>query len=179
MKGLARRYEVESAGRRVYASGGRVASIRSIPKWRPAAICIAAGIWYSARPRGVVLRLYLGAYSRPAHTRTSAAGAIFAGCRCCGPGSPATVCQMDTGVIDAVYRYRNIPEKEDFVVKLRLREHESISDAVKRFRKLVEHAGIKKEMRRREYYEKPSDQRRRARRRAERRARLLRLPPGT
>ncbi len=65
-----------------------------------------------------------------------------------------------------------------FVVKLRLREHESISDAVKRFRKLVEHAGIKKEMRRREYYEKPSDQRRRARRRAERRARLLRLPPG-
>lgn len=56
------------------------------------------------------------------------------------------------------------------MVKLRLREHESISDAVKRFRKLVEHAGIKKEMRRREYYEKPSDQRRRARRRAERRA---------
>ena len=33
------------------------------------------------------------------------------------------------------------------MVKLRLREHESISDAVKRFRKLVEHAGIKKEMR--------------------------------
>jgi small subunit ribosomal protein S21 len=65
------------------------------------------------------------------------------------------------------------------VVKLRLREHESISDAVKRFRKLVEHAGIKKEMRRREYYEKPSDQRRRARRRAERRARMLRMPPGT
>ncbi len=64
------------------------------------------------------------------------------------------------------------------MVKLRLREHESISDAVKRFRKLVEHAGIKKEMRRREYYEKPSDQRRRARRRAERRARLLRMPPG-
>ena len=68
--------------------------------------------------------------------------------------------------------------EEGFVVKLRLREHESISDAVKRFRKLVEHAGIKKEMRRREYYEKPSDQRRRARRRAERRARLLRLPAG-
>ena len=84
-----------------------------------------------------------------------------------------------SGVIDAVYRYRTFPTKEDFVVKLRLREHESISDAVKRFRKLVEHAGIKKEMRRREYYEKPSDQRRRARRRAERRARLLRLPPGT
>ena len=64
---------------------------------------------------------------------------------------------------------------EECVVKLRLRENESINDAVKRFRKLVEHAGIKKEMRRREYYEKPSDQRRRARRRAERRARIGRL----
>ena len=65
--------------------------------------------------------------------------------------------------------------EEEFVVKLRLRDNESINDAVKRFRKLVEHAGIKKEMRRRDYYEKPSDQRRRARRRAERRARIAQL----
>ena len=55
-----------------------------------------------------------------------------------------------------------------------MRENESINDAVRRFRKLVEHAGIKKEMRRREYYEKPSDARRRARRRAERRTRMAR-----
>ena len=61
------------------------------------------------------------------------------------------------------------------MVKLRLRENESVQDAVKRFRKLVEHAGIKKEMRRREYYEKPSDTKRRARRRAERRARITQL----
>ena len=61
------------------------------------------------------------------------------------------------------------------MVKLRLRDNESIQDAVKRFRKLVEHAGIKKEMRRREYYEKPSDIKRRQRRRAERRARITRL----
>ena len=61
------------------------------------------------------------------------------------------------------------------MVKLRLRDNEKIQDAVKRFRKLVEHAGIKKEMRRREYYEKPSEIDRRARRRAERRARLARL----
>jgi len=60
-------------------------------------------------------------------------------------------------------------------VKLKLREGEKIQDAVKRFRKLVEHAGIKKEMRRREYYEKPSDANRRARRRAERRARMNNL----
>jgi small subunit ribosomal protein S21 len=67
------------------------------------------------------------------------------------------------------------PVKEEFVVKLRLRDNENVSDAVKRFRKLVEHAGIKKEMRRREYYEKPSDERRRTRRRAQRRARLARM----
>ena len=58
-----------------------------------------------------------------------------------------------------------------------MRENESINDAVRRFRKLVEHAGIKKEMRRREFYEKPSDAKRRARRRAERRARMARLGP--
>ena len=38
---------------------------------------------------------------------------------------------------------------------------EKIQDAVKRFRKLVEHAGIKKEMRRREFYEKPTAERKR------------------
>ena len=43
-----------------------------------------------------------------------------------------------------------------------------------RFRKIVR-GRIKKEMRRREYYEKPSDENRRNRRRAERRARLSRL----
>lgn len=64
------------------------------------------------------------------------------------------------------------------MVKLRLRDGERIQDAVKRFRKLVEHAGIKKDMRRREYYEKPSDSNRRSRRRAERRARMARLHGG-
>ena len=63
------------------------------------------------------------------------------------------------------------------MVKLRVREKESIQEAVWRFRKLVEHSGVKKEMRRREYYEKPSDMDRRARRRAERRARMARLAP--
>ena len=61
------------------------------------------------------------------------------------------------------------------MVKLRLRENESVQDAVRRFRKLVEHSGVKREMRRREYYEKPSETKRRARRRAERRAHMARL----
>lgn len=58
------------------------------------------------------------------------------------------------------------------MVKLRLRDNESVNDAVKRFRKLVEHSGVKKEMRRREFYEKPSETNRRNRRRAERREKL-------
>ncbi|MEM9701119.1 MAG: 30S ribosomal protein S21 [Planctomycetota bacterium] len=58
------------------------------------------------------------------------------------------------------------------MVKLRLRENENVQDAVRRFRKLVEHAGIKREMRRREFYEKPSEEKRRQNRRNERRARM-------
>ena len=55
------------------------------------------------------------------------------------------------------------------MVKLTLREREPIMEAVRRFRKLVERSGIKKEMRRREHYEKPSETSRRARLRAARR----------
>ncbi len=62
------------------------------------------------------------------------------------------------------------------MVKLILRQNESIQEAVRRFRKLVERSGIKREMRRREYYEKPSVIKRRARLRAERRARQNRFP---
>ncbi len=58
------------------------------------------------------------------------------------------------------------------MVKLFVRDRETIQEAVRRFRKLVERSGSKKEMRRREYYEKPSDTARRARLRAARRARI-------
>jgi small subunit ribosomal protein S21 len=61
------------------------------------------------------------------------------------------------------------------VVKLTLRDKESAQEAVRRFRKLVERSGIKKEMRVREFYEKPSEIKRRARLRAERRTRRDRL----
>ena len=56
------------------------------------------------------------------------------------------------------------------MVFMRLRDRESIQEAVRRFRKLVERSGLKREMRRRQYYEKPSEIKRRARLRAERRA---------
>ena len=60
------------------------------------------------------------------------------------------------------------------MVKMTLRPNERIQMAVRRFRKLVERSGLKKEMRRRQCYEKPSDFRRRARLRAERRAQRMR-----
>lgn len=61
------------------------------------------------------------------------------------------------------------------MVKLTVRDRESIQEAVRRFRKLVERSGIKKEMRRREFFEKPSETKRRARLRAERRTKRNRL----
>jgi small subunit ribosomal protein S21 len=61
------------------------------------------------------------------------------------------------------------------MVRLIVRDRETIQEAVRRFRKLVERSGIKKEMRRREYYEKPSEVKRRARLRAERRSRRMKL----
>jgi small subunit ribosomal protein S21 len=56
------------------------------------------------------------------------------------------------------------------VVKVVLRERESVQEACRRFRKLVERSGLKRELRRRERYEKPSDVKRRAKIRAIRRS---------
>ena len=55
------------------------------------------------------------------------------------------------------------------MVKMMLRERESIQEAVRRFRKIVERSGMKREMRSRERYEKPSDVKRKAKNRAIRR----------
>ncbi len=62
------------------------------------------------------------------------------------------------------------------MVKILLRERESIQEAVRRFRKIVERSGLKKEMRKREVYEKPSVTKRRAKLRAVRRAQAQRKP---
>ena len=61
------------------------------------------------------------------------------------------------------------------MVKVIVRYRETIQEAVRRFGKLLMRSGLKKEMRRRKYYEKPSDIRRRARLRAQRRALKTRL----
>ena len=72
----------------------------------------------------------------------------------------------------------DVDERHFRVVKLTLRDKETAQEAVRRFRKLVERSGIKKEIRVREFYEKPSETKRRARLRAERRARRDRLMVG-
>ena len=56
-------------------------------------------------------------------------------------------------------------------LKMRLRGNESIEQAVRRFKKLLERSGIPKELRRHEHYEKPSEARRRARLRKQKAAR--------
>ena len=53
---------------------------------------------------------------------------------------------------------------------LLLREKETIQEGVRRFRKLFERSGLKRELRRRERYEKPSDVKRKAKDRAIRRS---------
>ena len=65
--------------------------------------------------------------------------------------------------------------REFLLVKLTLRDRESAQEAVRRFRKLVERSGVKKEIRIREFYEKPSETKRRARLRAQRRGRRDRM----
>jgi small subunit ribosomal protein S21 len=62
------------------------------------------------------------------------------------------------------------------VIKIVLRERESVQEAVRRLRKLVDRTGLKRELRRREHYEKPSDVKRKARNRAIRRAQAQSQP---
>ena len=61
--------------------------------------------------------------------------------------------------------------EKTLLIKIVLRERESAQEAVRRFRKLVERTGLKRELRRRERYEKPSDVKRRKKARAIRKAR--------
>jgi small subunit ribosomal protein S21 len=61
------------------------------------------------------------------------------------------------------------------MVYMTVRDRESIQEAVRRFRKLVERSGKKKEMRKREYYVKPSETIRHDKERAVRRAHARKL----
>lgn len=47
------------------------------------------------------------------------------------------------------------------MTSIRIRDNESFEGALKRFKKIVEKAGILTELRKREFYEKPSQKRKR------------------
>lgn len=48
-------------------------------------------------------------------------------------------------------------------LRMRVHDREPIGMALRRFKKLIERSGIQKELRARQHYEKPSEQRRRTR----------------
>ena len=50
----------------------------------------------------------------------------------------------------------------DMPLRMRVHEREPIGLALRRFKKLLERSGIQKELRKRKYYEKPCEARRRA-----------------
>jgi small subunit ribosomal protein S21 len=70
-------------------------------------------------------------------------------------------CRIDAGLTRGEPGYPGKERENETVVKLRVRAGESIQEAVRRFRKLCERSGLRKEMRRKAYYEKPSERRRR------------------
>jgi small subunit ribosomal protein S21 len=47
-------------------------------------------------------------------------------------------------------------------IRMRVHDREPIGAALRRFKKLIERSGLKKELRKHEYYEKPCELRRRA-----------------
>jgi len=62
-------------------------------------------------------------------------------------------------------------------IRIKSRGGESVEQMMRRFKKLCEKEGLTKDIKRREYYEKPSERRRRAMRKAQsRRARAEATP---
>lgn len=51
-------------------------------------------------------------------------------------------------------------------IRIKARQNESVGQMLRRFKKLCEKEGLTKDVKKRQYFEKPSERRRRARRRA-------------
>lgn len=51
-------------------------------------------------------------------------------------------------------------------IRIKSRQNESVGQMLRRFKKLCEKEGLTKDVKKRQYYEKPSERRRRARRRS-------------
>ncbi len=61
-------------------------------------------------------------------------------------------------------------------IRMRVHDREPIGAALRRFKKLLERSGLKKELRKHEYYEKPCEVRRRAALRKQRAIRKGSMP---
>ncbi len=65
-------------------------------------------------------------------------------------------------------------------IRIKARGGESVEQMMRRFKKLCEKEGLTKEIRRNEYYEKPSERKTRAKRKAENRIAMMnRIASGT
>lgn len=64
------------------------------------------------------------------------------------------------------------------MIKIKARMNEGIDQMLKRFKKLCEKEGVTKEVKRKSYYEKPSERNRRRMRKAVRRAAMLEAERG-
>lgn len=62
-------------------------------------------------------------------------------------------------------------------IRVRARSNESVNQMLRRFKKLCEKEGLTKDIKRRQYFEKPSERRRRAQRKSV--ARFSRTGPGS
>lgn len=62
-------------------------------------------------------------------------------------------------------------------LRMRVHDREPIGLALRRFKKLMERSGLTKELRKRKSYEKPCEERRRAKLQKERAIRKSKLPP--
>ena len=61
-------------------------------------------------------------------------------------------------------------------IRIKARHNESVSQMLRRFKKLCEKEGLTKDIKRRQYFEKPSERRRRAARKAVQRLTRV-IPP--
>jgi small subunit ribosomal protein S21 len=65
---------------------------------------------------------------------------------------------------------------ESMPLRMRIHDREPIGAALRRFKKLLERSGMQKELRKRKYYEKPCEARRRAKLRKQSTARKGKMP---
>jgi small subunit ribosomal protein S21 len=74
----------------------------------------------------------------------------------------ATVCDEGNGSPVRAEDGERQSDEGNMPLKMRVHDREPIGLALRRFKKLLERSGIQKELRKRKYYEKPCEARRRA-----------------